>query len=59
MINPQQLQMFAYIDGEVNIESIAYESKPHIVYIFLNTSEKMSVSLPIHLRYHRAQITGG
>lgn len=53
-------QILAYIDGEVNVETITHESDGHTIYIFLDSSsDKISVNLPVHLRYQRAQITGG
>jgi len=66
-INPDQIsdlsrngQIYAYIDGDVNIETPAHESTEHTVYIFLpnNNLEKVSVRLPVHLRYQRATIAG-
>ncbi|XP_060521756.1 uncharacterized protein LOC132699196 [Cylas formicarius] len=49
------------IDGAVDIEVPAHKATEHNVYVFFNNSqiEKLPLSLPIHLRYQRAQITGG
>lgn len=48
------------VDGNVNIETAAHDSTAHIAYIYLpqDEIERIMFSLPIHLRYQRAQITG-
>ncbi|KAF5293586.1 hypothetical protein FQA39_LY03071 [Lamprigera yunnana] len=51
----------SYVEGDVNVETPAHESKEHKVYVFLKdyNIEKASVQLPVHLRYQRAAIAGG
>ncbi|KAF5270266.1 hypothetical protein FQA39_LY18882 [Lamprigera yunnana] len=67
-VNPDELfdlnrtgQISAYVEGDVNVETPAHESKEHKVYVFLKdyNIEKASVQLPVHLRYQRAAIAGG
>ncbi|KAK5641843.1 hypothetical protein RI129_010390 [Pyrocoelia pectoralis] len=67
-VNPDEIselnrtgQISAYIDGYVNVESPAYESNEHKLYIFLRDRDirKILVRLPVHLRYQRAVIAGG
>ncbi|CAH1957540.1 unnamed protein product [Acanthoscelides obtectus] len=55
----QKLQIF--LDGNVDIEAPAHEASEHSVYFFLNGLDiaRLSVKLPVHLRYQRGQITGG
>lgn len=49
------------MDGVVDVETPMHLSEPHVVYIYNNKSltEKIPLQLPIHVRYQRAQITGG
>ncbi|KAK4873789.1 hypothetical protein RN001_013149 [Aquatica leii] len=67
-VNPDEIlnlnrtgQISAYIDGSINVEAPAHESTEHKVYIYLksNSIGKVSVELPVHLRYQRAVIGGG
>lgn len=53
--------MSAYIDGVVDVETPMHLSEPHVVYVYSNDTSlrKISLELPIHVRYQRAQITGG
>lgn len=58
----RQQKLSSLILGDVNIETIAEESRQHVVYLFLNDFDndgKMTVKLPIHVRYHKAQENGG
>ncbi|XP_017784969.1 PREDICTED: phosphatidylinositol-glycan biosynthesis class X protein-like [Nicrophorus vespilloides] len=50
-----------YVVGDVNIETPAHESTSHKAFVFIDNNNlgKISLQLPIHLRYQRAQITGG
>lgn len=44
----------------MNVETPEHESDSHVVYVFLKGNiEDETITLPIHLRYQRAQITGG
>lgn len=54
-------QLLLHIDGKVNVEAPAHEATEHTVYIYLNNRDidRISIILPIHLRYQRGQITGG
>ncbi|KAB0793080.1 hypothetical protein PPYR_12700 [Photinus pyralis] len=67
-VNPDEIgelnrtgQISAYIEGYVNVETPAHESNEHQLYVFLRGHDirKMSVRVPIHLRYQRAVIAGG
>nr|CAH7760249.1 unnamed protein product [Callosobruchus chinensis] len=55
----QKLQIL--LDGNVDTEAPAHEASEHTVYIYLNghNIERLSVKIPVHLRYQRGQITGG
>lgn len=68
-VNPDEIadlnrnkKICGLIEGEVNIEAPLHEATEHKINIFIgveNVTEKISVDLPVHLRYQRAQITGG
>ncbi|CAH1154732.1 unnamed protein product [Phaedon cochleariae] len=67
-VNPDEIadlnrtgELISYIDGIVDVEAPAHESQEHIIYVFLNQSdiERASITLPVHMRYQRSQITGG
>lgn len=67
-VNPDEIgelnrtgQISAYIEGYVNVETPAHESNEHRLYVFLRGHDirKISVRVPIHLRYQRAVIAGG
>lgn len=64
-VNPDQLieikSLKWLLDGVVDVEAPAHESQSHLVYIYLDSSqfERATVALPVHMRYQRAQITGG
>lgn len=67
-VNPDQIadlvrvkKLLAYIDGNVNVETPMHHSEQHSTYIYSinDTFSRISLELPIHLRYQRAQITGG
>lgn len=67
-VNPDELaelnrmgELRGYIEGKIDVEAPAHEATHHTVYMFLNNSEidRMTITLPIHLRYQRGQITGG
>ncbi|XP_072388081.1 phosphatidylinositol-glycan biosynthesis class X protein [Diabrotica undecimpunctata] len=67
-VNPDEIaelnrtgELQASIDGKVNVEIPAHEADEHILYVFLNSSliKKLMLTIPIHLRYQRSQITGG
>ncbi|XP_018561211.1 phosphatidylinositol-glycan biosynthesis class X protein-like [Anoplophora glabripennis] len=67
-VNPDEVaetnrtrKLLLHIDGSVDVEAPAHEATEHVVYIFLNSSDigRISVDLPVHLRYQRSQITGG
>lgn len=67
-VNPDQAddlrrlgKLDIFIDGTVDIEVPAHEAIKHTVYIYLNNSQlstKLSVKLPIHLRYQRSLMGG-
>ncbi|XP_066262278.1 phosphatidylinositol-glycan biosynthesis class X protein [Euwallacea similis] len=68
-VNPDQAEdlkrlgkLDILIDGSVDVEAIAHQATGHIVYIFLNNksqiSGRISVKLPIHLRYQRPLMGG-
>ncbi|KAJ8929855.1 hypothetical protein NQ314_017459 [Rhamnusium bicolor] len=44
-----------------DVEAPAHEATEHTVYIYLNNTsiDRISINLPVHLRYQRSQITGG
>ncbi|KAJ8923286.1 hypothetical protein NQ315_001843 [Exocentrus adspersus] len=54
-------KLLLHIDGHVDVEAPAHEATEHTVYIYLNNSNigRISIVLPMHLRYQRGQITGG
>ncbi|XP_044758465.1 phosphatidylinositol-glycan biosynthesis class X protein-like [Coccinella septempunctata] len=67
-VNPDQLSdlqrmgiLKAVIDGFVDVEQIEHEASNHTVNIFIETDDytKVPIVLPFHLRYQRAQISGG
>lgn len=65
-LNPDQIadlnrlgQLSVLIDGEVDVEAPAHLATGHIAYIFVPPfEEKVSLNIPFHLRYQRAQISG-
>ncbi|XP_044254704.1 phosphatidylinositol-glycan biosynthesis class X protein-like [Tribolium madens] len=66
-LNPDQIadlnrlrHLSVLIDGEVDIETPAHLSTRHIAYIYVPPfEERVSLNIPFHLRYQRAQISGG
>ncbi|KAJ8937270.1 hypothetical protein NQ318_005668 [Aromia moschata] len=67
-VNPDEVadlkrmgKLLTYVDGNVDVEAAAHEATEHSIYVYLNNSQidKLSVKLPVHLRYQRSQITGG
>lgn len=67
-VNPDQIadlirirKISAHIDGKINVESPMHLSEPHaiIIYSTNDTFSRIQLQLPIHLRYQRAQISGG
>ncbi|XP_045477174.1 phosphatidylinositol-glycan biosynthesis class X protein-like isoform X2 [Harmonia axyridis] len=67
-VNPDELadldrmnKLKTVIDGFVDVELIEHEASNHTVYIIIETDDysKVSIDLPFHLRYQRAQLTGG
>ncbi|KAK6187585.1 hypothetical protein SNE40_005578 [Patella caerulea] len=49
---PDNIQVL--VDSDVDIEAPEYASPPLLVYIFTNlTSDRSSITLPVHVRYHR------
>lgn len=67
-VNPDQAddlrrlgKLDIHIDGSVDVEAPAHEATRHVVYIYFKNSEiaeKISVTLPIHLRYQRSLMGG-
>lgn len=53
--------MLVIVEGKVDVESPMHLSEPHIVYLYNKDDlrDKIQFELPVHLRYQRAQITGG
>ena len=58
----RQRKLSSIIVGDVNVETIAEESRDHVVYLFLSDFDddgKMTIKLPVHVRYHKARQNGG
>ncbi|RZC41551.1 PIG-X domain containing protein [Asbolus verrucosus] len=66
-INPDQIAdlnrmglLSVVIDGDVDVEVPSHLATKHTAYIFVPPFlNKVSLKLPFHLRYQRAQISGG
>ena len=66
-INPDQIadlnrlgDLSIFIDGDVDVEVPAHLAEKYSVYVFVSQiEEKVSFNVPFHLRYQRAQISGG
>jgi hypothetical protein len=66
-INPDQIadlnrlgHLSVLIAGDVDVEAPAHVATGHTVYVFVPPfKEKVSLKVPFHLRYQRAQISGG
>ncbi|KYB27910.1 Phosphatidylinositol-glycan biosynthesis class X protein-like Protein [Tribolium castaneum] len=66
-LNPDQIadlnrlgHLSVLIVGDVDVEAPAHLSKGHITYIYVPPfAERVSLNVPFHLRYQRAQISGG
>ncbi|XP_030751763.1 phosphatidylinositol-glycan biosynthesis class X protein-like [Sitophilus oryzae] len=67
-VDPDQMNDFhrigkleVFIDGKVNIETVAHQSTTHRVFIYLNKfilNSKHIETLPIHLRYQKSHLGG-
>ncbi|KAJ8980975.1 hypothetical protein NQ317_013429 [Molorchus minor] len=66
-VNPDEVaelsrtrKLLIYIDGSIDVELPAHEATGHTVYVYLNNTAigRVSVNLPVHLRYQRSHITG-
>ncbi|KAL3269722.1 hypothetical protein HHI36_008782 [Cryptolaemus montrouzieri] len=67
-VNPDQLgdlqrteSLKTFIEGNVDVELIDHEATNHTVYVFIDSNEenRVSITIPFHLRFQTAQITGG
>lgn len=57
----KRFQLKTSIDGFVDVELFDHEASNHTVTIFIEADDytKVPIDLPFHLRYQRAQISGG
>lgn len=67
-VNPDQLAslnrkhiLYSFLNDSVDVELAEHEAGKHNVFAFLQVEnfERVTLELPIHLRYQRAQIGGG